>query len=193
MSETDIDPSQYSSDFRYAPLEASESRLYLGIEPETSRRVALKAYKEVPMEKLRQYADLTNALAEKHDGDMIRMSVNGQEFDFAIKIVRIEKVGISPMPMSTKGETCPCTVSEFVEGDTLFKAEYEYRQEHPRDLSEPDPLTDLGRRWREETGANNISVINWNVKPVFKQDGNTLVITDVCGIVSDLEIDEKDD
>ncbi|OGM06110.1 hypothetical protein A2125_02175 [Candidatus Woesebacteria bacterium GWB1_43_5] len=184
MSEVpNIEPEEYSVDPRQSALEASESRLYRGVD-KTGRVVALKFYVNMPIGKILEYQKITNQLAINHNykKEFIELEVSGQFYKFLLYIVPIEKAGIAA--------ELPCTISPFIEGPTLFDLEPHYVSSRHASLPQ-NPLVKLGAKLREETGTNNISLIPWNVKPLMHRKTPVLAITDIAGAVNGFKIAHK--
>lgn len=79
MAETpQIDPEAYAVDLRRLPVEAAESRVYVGHEAD-GRKVALKVYPDLPVEQVLLYTEVTNFLAGLHNdsGEFIKLEVGG--------------------------------------------------------------------------------------------------------------------
>ncbi len=174
-----IDPSMYSVDLKREPLQVAESRLYKGVD-RLGNEVAIKIYRDIPLRQIQLYQQITNDLARRHNKNrFIELEFGGKIHKMLIHIVPIDGVGL------VKGSAHPCTISSFIEGNTLFGIEPHYISSRYDKLKE-DPLVTLGSEFRSETGTNNISIIPWNVKPIPNQHPKILAITDITGSVSEL-------
>jgi hypothetical protein len=177
MGETvKIDPVAYGVDVRRLPVEAAESEVYEGYESE-GRKVAFKVYRSLSAEQVLLYAEVTNFLAGLHNDsdDYIKLEVGGGVLSLRLHIVPIDVVGMVG--------NRPCTISPFIEGETLFDLEPHYMSSRFIRLKD-DPLVRLSGQLAREAGRRNIAIIPWNVKPLLDQ--KVLAITDICGSIREL-------
>lgn len=179
MEISTIDPESYGVDLRRFPVEAAESRVYEGYESD-GRKVALKIYPGLAAEQVLLYAEVTNFLAERYNnsGDFIKLEVGGGVLSLRLYIVPVDITGMV-------GEH-PGTISEFIEGETLFDLDPHYMSSRFSRLKD-DPLVKLSGQLAREAGRRNIGIIPWNVKPLLDQEPKLLAITDICGSVSQLK------
>jgi hypothetical protein len=174
-----IDLLEYSVDMNSYPLEAAESQVYKGIDKD-GKPIAVKIYKDMPMEQVLLYQKITNDLAKEHNNnEYLKIEFDGESHDLLIYIVPIQEVHLAG--------SRPCTFSPFIEGPTLFNIEPHYISSRFNKLKD-DPLVRLGKNFRDETGYDNISIIPWNVKPLLNEHPKRLAITDITGSVKDLRI-----
>ena len=179
MEETvEIDPGAYGVDVRRLPLEAAESEVYEGYESE-GRKVAFKVYRSLSAEQVLLYAEVTNFLAGLHNDsdDYIKLEVGEGVFSLRLRIVPVDVAGMVGK--------YPGTISEFIDGETLFDLEPHYMSNR-FDRLKDDPLVRLSGKLAKEAGRRNIAIIPWNVKPLLDQDFKVLAITDRGGSIGKL-------
>lgn len=170
----ELDPQLFGIDLNQPPLEVGESLLYKGKDPNNPERsLAIKIYPNFPFKKILEYARVTNMLANLENGKKIKIAQTG----FEVRIVPVERVG------NMRGH--PCTVSEFIEGKTLFDEDPHYLSDRFGKFKQ-DPITGYGIKLREKT-SYPIALLPLNVKLIRTKENNLLVITDISGAIKTFE------
>ncbi len=171
-----VDPADYGINLKKdKPLDESESRVYLGIDPKTRLRKVVKIfnginYQLINYEVLARLKQLTAKVAETIERNPDFMA----ELGLKLKVIQIEKIG------KVEGKDLWCSVSEFVPGINFFKRVLPYEE-----ITKLIKTLDQLNKWlQSETGEPDVRVDTCNIMMVGGDD--VYYITDVCALVATL-------
>ena len=180
-----IRPELYQINVHAWPIEAAESRLFAGYDP-FGNKIALKVYRSLPLQQIQTYAEVTNYLAQtvNESGMIVRLNVRGSVNEYTVHIVPVSALGVVEDP-DKAGLDLPCTLSPFIDGDSLFDLDRNFLSKH-LGMNQKNPLFVLSQTL-EKISNRNIAIIPWNVKPLEKEGQPILEVTDICGSIKSLE------
>ncbi|OGM76131.1 hypothetical protein A2210_02875 [Candidatus Woesebacteria bacterium RIFOXYA1_FULL_40_18] len=181
-----VNPEIFGVNIREWPVEAAESRLFLGQDP-SGNRLAIKVYPNLTIRQIQTYAEVTNQLAGLVNGSgvTVTLEVQGNANSYSVYITPISILGVVADPDQSDRDI-PCTISPFIDGETLFDLDRRYLSGQWSFSTSQNSLKVLSLGLKRVSGRQGISIISWNVKPLEIEDQPILVVTDVCGSIKSL-------